>query len=79
MRRLMLFTVAALLSTPLWAMHCPQEMAKIDQQLQADPPADPALLERVQSLRAEGEELHEAGKHAESLEKLNEALGLLEA
>ena len=36
-------------------------------------------FEYGQSLRAEGEELHEAGKHAESLEKLNEALGLLEA
>ncbi|WP_028241326.1 hypothetical protein [Stutzerimonas azotifigens] len=79
MRRLLLLTAATLLSTPLWAMHCPQEMAKIDEQLQANPPADPALLERVKSLRAEGEELHKSGDHAESLEKLNEALGLLES
>lgn len=79
MKRLLAFSIAALLSAPLWAMHCPQEMARIDQALREDPPADPALLERVKSLRAEGERLHEAGDHGQSLEKLNQALDLLEA
>ena len=34
MRRTALLLAAALLSTPVFAMHCPQEMAKIDALLQ---------------------------------------------
>ena len=30
MRRLAVFFATALLSTSLWAMHCPADMAKID-------------------------------------------------
>ena len=40
MRRTALLLAAALLSTPVFAMHCPQEMAKIDALLKSDPPAD---------------------------------------
>lgn len=77
MRRIALFLVAAVLSTPLFAMHCPADMARIDALLESNPPADSAVLERVQALRAEGESLHDAGKHAESVEVLGEALSLL--
>ncbi|CAD5106093.1 hypothetical protein [Zestomonas carbonaria] len=79
MRRLSLLFAALLFSTPLWAMHCPQDMAKIDQLLQSNPPSDPAVLAQVQKLRAEGEELHKAGNHSESVKVLGEALQLLEA
>lgn len=79
MRRTALFLAAALLCTPLMAMHCPQEMAKIDQLLKSDPPADPAVLAEVQRLRAEGEALHKAGDHAESVKVLEEALNLLQS
>lgn len=77
MRRIAIFFVTALLSTPLFAMHCPADMERIDALLESNPPADPAVLERVQALRAEGESLHEAGKHTESVEVLGEALTLL--
>jgi hypothetical protein len=52
-------------------------MAKIDEQLAANPPSDAATLERVKQLRAEGEQLHNAGDHAQSVKVLGEALDLL--
>ncbi|GAC1034417.1 hypothetical protein thsps21_52460 [Pseudomonas sp. No.21] len=79
MRRLAAFIAAALISTPLWAMHCPQDMAKIDEMLKTDPPSDTALLAEVQRLRAEGEELHKAGNHEESARVLKEAIDMLQA
>lgn len=79
MRRLAVMLLAALFSTPLLAMHCPQEMAKIDALLESEPPADPEVLAEVQRLRAEGEELHKAGNHSESIKVLEEALNLLQA
>lgn len=54
-------------------------MAKIDALLQSDPPADPDVLARVKELRAEGEALHKAGDHSESVKVLGEALDLLSA
>ncbi len=78
-RRLVLAFAAALFSTSLWAMHCPADMAKIDAQLQSAPPSDATVLAQVQKLRAEGEALHKAGNHAESVKVLGEALQLLDA
>lgn len=78
MRRTLLFLAAALISAPLWASNCPTEIRKIDQELQENPPSDPAFTQRVQSLRDEGQKLHDEGKHEESLAKLNEATKLLE-
>jgi hypothetical protein len=79
MRRLPAFLAACLFSAPLWAMHCPADMAKIDEILRANPPSDPATLAQVQKLRAEGEELHTAGNHSESVQVLGQALELLRA
>ena len=79
MRRTALLLAAALLSTPVFAMHCPQEMAKIDALLKSDPPTDAEVLAEVQRLRAEGEQLHKSGNHAESVKVLEEALNLLQA
>lgn len=77
MRRILLSIAVAAVSMPLWAMHCPMDMAKIDEQLKANPPSDPAILTRVKELRAEGEELHKAGDHQQSIEVLGEAQQLL--
>lgn len=79
MRRTLMFLAAALISLPLWAMHCPQDMAKIDALLKSDPPSDPEVLAKVKELRAEGEALHKAGDHGESVKVLGEALDLLSA
>lgn len=79
MRRLSLFICSLLFSTALLAMHCPADMAKIDEILKNDPPRDQTVLAEVRKLRAEGESLHKAGKHDESVKVLNEALQLLDA
>ncbi|NMY49819.1 hypothetical protein [Pseudomonas sp. WS 5011] len=79
MHRLATFLATALLSTSLWAMHCPADMAKIDGLLKTDPPSDATVLAQVQQLRAEGEALHKAGNHSESVRVLGEALQLLKA
>lgn len=79
MRRLVAFLATALLSTSLWAMHCPADMAKIDAMLKSDPPSDAAVLAQVRQLRAEGESLHKAGDHSQSVKLLGKALKLLEA
>ena len=79
MRKALFFLAAAAISAPVWAMHCPADMARIDEQLQSDPPADPAVLARVKALREEGEKLHKAGDHEASLKALGEAQDLLDS
>ncbi|QIB49594.1 MULTISPECIES: hypothetical protein [Pseudomonas] len=79
MRRTLMFVAAAVFSLPVLAMHCPKDMAEIDAMLESNPPADTEVRERVAELRAEGEELHNAGKHEEAVEVLGEALELLES
>ena len=79
MRRLVAFFATALLSTSLWAMHCPADMAKIDELLKTNPPSDATVLAQVQQLRTEGEALHKAGNHSQSVKVLGEALQLLDA
>ena len=44
MRRLSLFICSLLFSTALWAMHCPADMAKIDEILKNDPPRDQTVI-----------------------------------
>ncbi|MNN94396.1 hypothetical protein D3C81_2130090 [compost metagenome] len=60
-------------------MHCPADMARIDEILKTNPPSDPATLAKVQELRAEGEQLHKSGDHSGSVKALGEALDLLGA
>jgi hypothetical protein len=54
-------------------------MAQIDQLLQSNPPSAPIVLAKVKEPRAEGEELHKAGKHGESARALGEGLDPLRA
>ncbi len=66
-----------LLAVPAYAFQCPADMAKIDAAIQAGTNLTAAQLDKVKSLRAEGERLHKAGKHGESVEALGEALDML--
>lgn len=77
--RYLLLIVPLLFATPVLAMHCPNDMAKIDQILANDPPPDDETLRRVTELRTEGQEAHEAGNHQEAVDKLGEALEILKA
>ena len=78
MRRLVALLCASLFSTALWAMHCPQDMARIDELLKTNPPSSAEVTAKVQRLRAEGEALHKSGDHAESMRALKQALDLLQ-
>jgi hypothetical protein len=53
-----------------FAFHCPQDMKKIDDALAKNPKLDATKLAEVKKYRAEGEALHKAGKHQESLDTL---------
>lgn len=71
-------TFAALLfAASAWAMHCPQDMAKIDAALAKQPSLSKEDMARVKKLRTEGEKLHKAGKHEESVATLAEAMKIL--
>lgn len=81
----LLLTSALMLAPAAWAGNCPNLMSEIDEILEAKPDLDEETIvdedmrKSVKELRAEGEELHEAGQHAESVEVLERALELLES
>jgi len=76
-KQFLLAAVLALLNASAFAYHCPQEMKKIDDALAANPKISAAQLAEVKKLRAEGEALHKAGKHQESLDTLGKAEAIL--
>lgn len=76
--RFALLTAALLASGTALAFHCPADMKKIDAALAAQPKLSEAQLAEVKKLRAEGEELHKAGKHQESIDTLAKALKILD-
>lgn len=59
------------------AMHCPKDMKEIDDALAKNPKLSEAQMADVKKYRAEGEELHKAGKHKESVESLDKAKNIL--
>jgi hypothetical protein len=61
-----------------FANHCPLDMKKIDEALAKNPSLSEAQMSDVKKWRAEGESLHKAGKHAESVETLGKAMKVLE-
>ena len=76
-KQFMLAAVLVLLSAFAFAFHCPQEMKKIDDALAANPKLSASQLAEVKWLRAEGEALHKAAKHQESLDALAKAEAIL--
>jgi hypothetical protein len=76
MKRIMLAGLLALIPTLVWAHNCPNEMKAIDAAL---PKAklDAKQAAEVKKLRAEGEQLHQSGKHSESMAALGKAKGIL--
>lgn len=78
MRYLIAIFVSLLLAGPVAASHCPSLAKKIDDQL-ASVDLDSETRERIQTLRDKGMELHQQGKHEESVELLDQALEELDA
>ena len=75
--RIALFTAALLFAGSAFAFHCPQDMKKIDDALAKNPKLTAAQMDEVKKYRADGEALHKAGKHQESLDTLAKAEKIL--
>jgi hypothetical protein len=60
-----------------FAFHCPADMKAIDDALAKKPALSAADMSLVKKLRADGEALHKAGKHQESVDTLAKAMKLL--
>ncbi len=72
-----LIAIALLSAAPLVLAHnCPNEMKAIDAALTSTKLAG-TDLDKVKSLRAEGEKAHKEGKHADSMKALGEAKKML--
>ncbi len=61
-----------------WAFHCPADMKKIDEALAKNPKLTPEQMAEVKKQRADGEALHKAGKHQESVDTLAKAMKILD-
>ena len=75
--RTALFAAALLFAGSAFAFHCPQEMKKIDDAMAKNPKLTTAQMAEVKEYRAQGEALHKAGKHQESLDTLAKAEKIL--
>ena len=76
-RALMLFCTLLLASASAYAFHCPADMKKIDEALGKKPALSEAQMSEVKKQRADGEALHKAGKHQESVDTLAKAMKTL--
>lgn len=70
-------SIALLWTAPAFASHCPVDIQKIDEALSGDHGLSDDQLAQVTELRDEGEELHNSGKHGESIDRLHKALEML--
>jgi hypothetical protein len=77
MKRFILGTALALISASALAFHCPKDMKAIDAALAKHPKLSAEQMSDVKKYRAEGEALHKAGKHQESVDTLAKAMKIL--
>jgi hypothetical protein len=78
LRRTSLFAAAMFAAGAAFAFHCPQDMKKIDDAMAKNPTLTAAQADEVKKYRAEGEALHKAGKHQESVDTLAKAMKILD-
>ncbi len=76
-RILALATTLLFASATAFAMHCPKDMKEIDDALAKKPKLTEAQMKDVTKYRADGEALHKAGKHQESVDTLAKAKKIL--
>jgi len=69
---------ALLFAGSAFAFHCPADMKKIDAALAKSPKISEAQMAEVKKYRSEGEALHKAGKHQESVDTLAKAMKILD-
>ncbi|MGB5082425.1 MAG: hypothetical protein WBO23_16985 [Burkholderiales bacterium] len=71
------FGALMLASSAAFAFHCPADMKKIDAALAKNPKLSAKQMTEVKKLRADGEALHKAGKHQQSVDTLGKAMKML--
>lgn len=76
-KRLLLAVALSFASSAAFAFHCPKDMKAIDAALAKHPKLSAQQMEEVKKYRAEGETLHKAGKHQESVDTLAKAMKIL--
>ena len=77
LKQVLIATAFGLASSAAMAFHCPADMKKIDDALAKNPTLTAAQMSDVKKMRAEGETLHKAGKHQESVDTLAKAMKIL--
>jgi hypothetical protein len=77
MKRITLAAILALATSAALAFHCPADMKKIDDAMAKNPKLSAAQAAEVKKARADGEALHKAGKHQESVDTLAKAMKIL--
>jgi hypothetical protein len=75
--RSLILACALSLAGTAFAMHCPMDMKAIDDALAKKPNLTAEQMAEVKKYRAEGEALHKAGKHQESVDTLAKAKKIL--
>ena len=77
MKRIALAALLAFSTSAAFAFHCPVDMRKIDDAMAKNPKLTAEQTAEVKKYRAEGETLHKAGKHQESVDTLAKAMKIL--
>ena len=77
MKRTILAVILAGFASAALAFHCPADMRKIDAALAKSPKLSAEQMAEVKKYRADGEALHKAGKHQESVDTLAKAMTIL--
>ena len=77
MKRIIVAVATLLFAAGAWAFHCPADMKKIDEALAKNPKLSAQQMADVKKYRTDGEALHKAGKHQESVDTLAKAMKIL--
>jgi hypothetical protein len=77
MKRIALAALLAFSTSTALAFHCPADMRKIDEAMAKNPKLSTEQAAEVKKYRAEGETLHKAGKHQDSVDTLAKAMKIL--
>jgi hypothetical protein len=75
--KLAVLAALAFASSAAFAFHCPADMKKIDAALAKNPKLSAQQMNDVKQFRADGEALHKAGKHQDSVDTLAKAMTIL--
>jgi hypothetical protein len=78
MKRTLAAVAAMLFAGSAFAFHCPKDMKAIDDALAKKPQLSEAQMKDVKKYREDGEALHKAGKHQESVDTLAKAMKILD-